>query len=331
MPYASITDLPEAVQQRYSERCQEVFRAAANKAMADSGPGGAQSEESAFKIAHTAAGMCRGAGKAWTSLKAQDMGKKQLDQWLSGEIPRRILVVPFGGPLPGGKAGVDLDGEYFDEVSDLYGPADLFPMLHASRERMVDWHHDEYGLPPTVPVAGRMKGAILGRVVFDDEPEEDGLWAEWWANAGERRMALIKSLSRRDVPLYGSTEAVPWAVRKATDGHLDVWPVIRHTISTSPQNTYAVVPPLKALLTESAIDGSSLGALQAAIAGLLDAPELIEIVALSGLPAASEAIKAGRVLSAENESALNEAIAQLSAVLAKIKRPASANTGDTNA
>ena len=38
-------------------------------------------------------------GKA-TELKAEDMNASRLDRWLSGAIPRRVLVVPFGGPIP---------------------------------------------------------------------------------------------------------------------------------------------------------------------------------------------------------------------------------------
>jgi hypothetical protein len=199
--------------------------------------------------------------KAWPeALKAEPMDDvPRLERWLSGKIPRRVLMVPFGGPLPGGKAGLDLDGEYFDADSDLYGP---FPLLRSTRDRLVDWHHDT---DPT----GRMKGALLGRVVMDEQPEDDGLWADFWADAGEKRRSLMAALERRGVALYGSSQAIPTAVRKANDGHLDVWPVIRHTITTSPQNTLAVVPPLKAMLTAGIpSDATSDGAMKAALLGL---------------------------------------------------------------
>lgn len=198
--------------------------------------------------------------KAWPeAMKAEPLDTGGLDRWLAGKMPRRILMVPFGGPLPGGKAGLDLDGEYFDEESDLYGP---FPLLRSSRDRVVDWHHD---IDPT----GAMKGAILGRVVMDEKPESDGLWADFWANAGEKRRNLVAALERRGVPLYGSSQAIPTAVRKARDGHLDVWPVYRHTITTSPQNTLAVVPALKAMLTGGLpSDSTSKAALEVALLGL---------------------------------------------------------------
>src|SRR5882672_10427809 len=90
-----------------------------------------------------------------SDMKAEPMSTSQLDKWLQGKIPRRILMLPFGGPLPGGKAGLDLDGEYMDEGTDIYGP---YPTLKASRERLVDWHHDDSGVPPD-PKLQSMKGA----------------------------------------------------------------------------------------------------------------------------------------------------------------------------
>lgn len=197
--------------------------------------------------------------KAWQEeMKAEPLSTERLDQWLQGRIPRRVLVIPFTGPLPGGKAGLDLDGEYFDEDTDLFGPYDI---LRKTPERLVDWHHDN---DPT----GKMKGAILGRVVLDSEAAGDGLWADFWANAGERRRDLLARLEGAGIPLYGSSEPVQAGVKKAADGHIDTWPIIRHTITTSPQNTHAVVPALKALLDgASEYDALTVAALQAATVG----------------------------------------------------------------
>lgn len=202
--------------------------------------------------------------KTWqTEMKAEPMEAPALDRWLQGLIPRRLLMVPFGGPLPGGKAGLDLDGECFDADTDLYGP---FPFLRSNRDRLVDWHHDN---DPTLA----MKGAILGRVVMDAAPEADGLWADFWANAGEKRRELVAMLERRGVPLFGSSQAIPSAVRKAADGRIEVWPVYRHTITTSPQNTLAVVPALKALLTSGLpSEATSKAALEAAVLGMDEGP-----------------------------------------------------------
>ena len=83
----------------------------------------------------------------------------------------------------------------------------------------MDWHHD---MDPT----GVMKGVILGREVLDAEPDEAGLWADWWARAGEERLELVAQLEQRNVPIYGSSQAVRNAVRKADDGHIELWPII---------------------------------------------------------------------------------------------------------
>lgn len=208
----------------------------------------------------------KGDMKVYTEpMKAEPLEGGQLDAWLAGKRSRRILVVPFSGPLPGGKAGLDLDGEYFDEDTDLVGE---FPALRKTRERLVDWHHDQ---DPT----GKMKGAIIGRIVLDEEPEDDGVWADFWANAGEKRRSLLARLESQGVPLYGSSQSAGKAfVQVAPDGHILTWPLVRHTITTSPQNTHAVVPPLKALLGSGDYEALTIAALQAAMAagtgGLLE-------------------------------------------------------------
>ena len=230
-------------------------------------------------------------------MKAEDLTTSQADEWLAGKRPRGILVIPFGGPLPGGKAGLDLDGEYFDEETDLYGQ---FPQLRRTRERLVDWHHDG---DPT----GVMKGAILGRIVLDENPGDDGYWAQFWANAGEKRRYLVAQLEERGVPLYGSSQAEPTTWRKAKDGHIEVWPLIRHTITTSPQNTYAVVPPLKALLTTDYRDALSIDALEAAMLEPDGSNPLRTLTLGSGERAGT----GGSVLSAYQEAKLRGALDEL--------------------
>lgn len=227
--------------------------------------------------------------KAWAQeLKAEPLDSGQLDAWLAGKRPRRILVIPFGGPLPGGKAGLDLDGEYFDADTDLVGP---YPTLARTRDRLVDWHHDQ---DPT----GVMRGAILGKAVLDKDPEPEGLWADFWANAGEKRRELVARLERQGVPLFGSSQPAARGVRKASDGHIEVWPLVRHTITTSPQNTHAVVPPLKALI---AAGWPSDSAGKAALEAALLAPDELELgslrqpgaVADSGSDAAAAVLEEG--------------------------------------
>jgi len=253
-----------------------------------------------------------GIGKA-SELKAEPMTTSQLDRWLAGKMPRRILVAPFGGPLAKAK-GLDLDGEFFDERTDFYGP---YPQLRESRERLVDFHHSTFMDKDRHPAVQAVKGAIMGKVVLDDHYEEPdwgfaGLWGDFWANAGEKRRALIASLEQAGHQLYGSTQPISAGVRRGKAGHIDVWPILYHTISTSPQNTYAIVPPLKAVL--DAPGEVSLAALRAFAAGLDD---------LGNPPSPSamgdDGAKAGRVFSRRNEGDLSAALDELNERIAAIR------------
>ena len=122
------------------------------------------------------------------------------------------------------------------------------------------------------------------------------------------------------MPLYGSSEA---AYKKASaNGHIDTWPLIRHTITTSPQNTYAVLPPLKAFLTAPTIDELPAEALKALLVGLdADTTELLmsspgAAVTASAL-AGEAAVKSGRVLSKKTMNDLMAAIEMLSELHAR--------------
>ena len=238
-------------------------------------------------------------------LKAEPFTTSQLDRWLAGKVPRRILVAPFGGPLAKAK-GLDLDGEYFDERTDFYGP---YPELKASRDRLVDFHHATFLGRESHPAVNAVKGAIMGRVVLDDHFEEPdwgfaGLWGDFWANAGEKRRALIAQLEQAGHQLYGSTQPIAAGVRRGKAGHIEVWPIQYHTVSTSPQNTYAVVPPLKAVL--DAPGEVSVAALRAFAAGLDDLGSLRDPSAMG-----DHGAKAGRVFSRRNEADINAALEEL--------------------
>ena len=252
--------------------------------------------------------------KSLVEIKAEPMDASRLDRWLKGEIPRRKLVLPFTGPLPGGKAGLDLDGEYFDAETDWVGP---FPALQKSRERIVDWHHD---MDPT----GIMKGVVLGREVLDLEPEEAGLWADWWANAGEARLKLVAQLERGNVPIYGSSQAVRGAVRKADDGHILLWPIIRDTVTTSPQNIHAVIPSLKALFAMDLPEEIGVAAYRAALVRLRDLEPTLRATfggAGSSLPHRGEPVgKAGRVLSRKNEALVSEIADRAERLLVQLRK-----------
>lgn len=137
-----------------------------------------------------------------------------------------LRAFPFTGPIPSPQwpGGVDLDGETFTARTDI--------KPHWFDWRPVDWHH---GNDPT----GKMGRAIVGKA-GNLRMEEDGWWVDVWLDAGEQRAALIRKLAERAV-IYGSSEPVQGMVRVNKAGHIDVWPYLRQTLSTSPQNTHSVI------------------------------------------------------------------------------------------
>jgi hypothetical protein len=254
-------------------------------------------------------------------MKAEPFTSSQLDQWLAGKIPRRILVAPFGGPLSKAR-GLDLDKERFDDEpcgapgctgTDFYGP---YPELKASRDRLVDFHHATFLGAETHPALEAVKGAIMGHVVLDEQfSEEDsgfaGLWGSFWANAGEKRRSLIRWLEEHAVPMYGSSQPVAGGVIRGKAGHLCVWPIRYHTISTSPQNTYAVVPPLKAALDAPDVTIESLRALA------VDMDDLGSL--LSPSATGDDGAKAGRVFSRRNQADIETELADLEAAIIRVR------------
>jgi hypothetical protein len=240
-----------------------------------------------------------------SELKAQPFDTGQLDRWLAGRIPRRVLVAPFGGKIKASKFGYpddeygrDLDGEYFHPGTDFFGPN---PRMKANRDRLVDWHHVAFAGQKD-PAPGRnMKGAVLGKIVLDPESEKDGMWADFWANAGEERRRLVAMLERKSVPLYNSTQPIQGQIAYGKAGAIDRWPIRFDTITTSPQNELAVVPSLKAMLADPSFSDFSGTALAAALAESDDLDTY-----LAGTSKGDLSAKAGRVLSTKTRAQLYE-------------------------
>ena len=156
----------------------------------------------------------------------------------------RLLAIPFGGPIK----GKDLDGEYFTRRTDI--KPDWF------RERPVLWHHGQDAL---------MGDTVFGKAVLDPEPEEDGWWVDVWFDHGVKRSNLIKRLAEK-APIYGSSGTIGYLKKAAPTGELLVWPYIEQTLSTSPQNTFSVMKPAKAMLDDYIEANLATGALEAAVA-----------------------------------------------------------------
>jgi hypothetical protein len=176
--------------------------------------------------------------------KAQEVDEQAA--WFAGLIPRRLLAIPFGGPIPSPKSkrGVDLDDEFFSERTDIFGP---HRALRQNRERLVDFSHSAKSPGPGFgDPTGMMTGHFLGKSILDPDPEEDGWWVDIWFERGNKRVALVEALARRGAQLFGSSQPVG-PVSKASNGEILVWPFWLETLSPAPQNTLSVITPKAAL------------------------------------------------------------------------------------
>lgn len=219
-----------------------------------------------------------------------------------------LLAIPFSGPIPNPNAprGVDLDGEWFSERTDI--KASWLPV------RAVDWHH---GADQT------LKREVIGKA-GNLRMEEDGWWVDVWLEHGSRRLDLIRRLAEKGAQLFGSSESVQGMTRKARTGEILQWPYWRQTLSTSPQNTHSILRPLKAALEDAVTDYAPSPSFWADLTANLDTLG----VSLRGpSDQGDHGAKAGRVLSSVNEQALRKAlealdltVGELNAVLAKLKK-----------
>lgn len=270
--------------------------------------------ESREKARRQMAALYASEPKAVLPVKAQVMDTDELEAWFAGRIPRRILSLPFGGPIPSAKSkiGVDLDGEWMGPDLDPYGP---HKALRETRDRLVDFHHS---FAPPGPghgdPTGVMRGVILGKSVLDTEPEEDGYWSDIWLRYGEKRLALVKSLIKRGGQLFGSSQPAGGVVKDPETGEIKVWPHLLQTLSPSPQNTLAVLKPKAAL---DLIDNHFPvhNALKAFLTDLDNLGADLPLTSYLDGGAGDVAAKAGRVLSARNERALREALTTFQSLL----------------
>jgi len=151
------------------------------------------------------------------NLKAEQIGSSK---W-------RVLAIPFGGPMKGGK---DLDGEFFDAETDV--------KPRWFRERPVIFHH---GLDRTV------KDADLGVQELDEQPDDEGWWGTVWLDRSARYWEQVNALLRAG-KMYGSSGAIAHLVRKDhKTGHIEVWPHAEQTLTLTPANPFARVTASKAL------------------------------------------------------------------------------------
>jgi hypothetical protein len=150
------------------------------------------------------------------TMKAEQLGTRK---W-------RVLAIPFGGPLAGGK---DLDGEFFSPRTDI--KAAWF------KERPVIFDHgmDDALADEELGIQGELTKA------------EDGWWAEMQLNRSHRYWSMVDGLLRAG-KMYGSSGALSHLVRKdRKTGEILVWPHIEQTLTPTPANPYARITTAKAL------------------------------------------------------------------------------------
>lgn len=174
-------------------------------------------------------------GKALLPVKAQALDDEEMAAWFDGKHPRRLLAIPFGGPIlhPKAPQGVDLDGEWFSERTDIYG---AYKALKDTPERRLDWHHGGDEL---------MRRVVIGKSILDPDPDEDGWWVDAWLARGSKHLAMVRRLVERGAQLFGSSEAASKSVDPET-GEITEWPMILETLTLAPINTLSVLRPAKA-------------------------------------------------------------------------------------
>jgi hypothetical protein len=238
----------------------------------------------------------------------------------------RLLAIPFGGPIPhpAFPRGVDLDGETFTGRTD--------PKKAWLDARPTDWHHGG---------DTKMGRDVIGKAINMVE-EEDGWWVDIWLDHGSRRLDLIRRLAEQakaggKAQIFGSSEPFPrftaygpWQgggkaltdsalrqdhpLRRGLAREVMVWPYMRQTLSTSPQNTLSTIRPLKAALDDLWSDGASPS--EAMWSDIESAMRNLS-ADLRGTPRGDLEAKAGRVLNANNEADLREALKLLEQAMAR--------------
>ena len=173
-----------------------------------------QSGTASCGAAHlTAHAQATGVGKA-EPIKAEQLGTAK---W-------KVLAIPFGGPLKGGK---DLDGEFFSPRTD--------PKPHWFKERPVLFHHGK----------AELGDEDIG-IEDDLEKGPDGWWARVWLDRQNRYFAKLDAMIRAG-KMYGSSGSISHLVKRALDGELLVWPHVEQTLTLTPSNIFSRIEASKAV------------------------------------------------------------------------------------
>ena len=149
------------------------------------------------------------------ALKAEQVGTAK---W-------RVLAIPFGGPLKGGR---DADFEFFSPRTD--------PKPSWFKEHPVLFHHGQDDL------VGDDDVGIEDEIVKGP----DGWWANMWLDRSHRYFAQLNAMIAAG-KMFGSSGSMAHLVRKAADGEILVWPHVEQTLTLTPSNIFSRITASKAL------------------------------------------------------------------------------------
>lgn len=255
--------------------------------------------------------------KATVPVKAQELDPDAQKAWFAGKVPRRLLAIPFGGPIPrpGAPRGVDYDNEFFSERTDIYGG---IRALKQTRERLTDFSHaymapdSRYGDP-----TGLMTGHVIGKSILDPDPDEDGWWVDFWFKIGDKRVRMIEALAERGRQLFGSSQPVPGKAQRNPDGsgEITVWPFVLETLTPAPSNTHSAFLPAKSMLEGADLTGIAIDPLlRTLLAEMRDLDADLRRSSLAG----DDGAKAGRVLSSATDAELESALEEIGTGYARL-------------
>jgi cation transport regulator ChaB len=294
MPYARNSELPPAVREAYSERCQTVFRKAFNATDGD--------EALRFKFGHTAAKNCEQATRSEKETGVGDSAKSLMTvKFAEGSD---TIIEGYGVPF-----GLDLDGQQFSAKSDLC--LDWFP----NGGRPILYQH---GFDKAI------KMAPIGREI-ESTLTDDGLWVRAELDKASKYYERIKPLIEAGAVGW-SSGAPDHKVKVAQDGHIDLWPSVEFSLTPTPAKPNLVAYAMKS--------EQAAGLMPADIEQTQGDPEPESLAeqseqVLAGLKAWAERmeersdfrVKFGRELSKANIESLREAHKLIGALLERADAP----------
>lgn len=347
MPYASNDDLPTSVRDRYTARCQTVYRDAWNADFERHGD-----EDRAFRIAETAAKNCAdatGAKAAWSSSYITDLpdsafacidsaGRHYPHHDASGALDLPHLRAALSRVAQ--DATTSCGRSHLEDHAKEAGVGKSAPVMavkFVGRDTVeglaIPWGSPdsldldgEYFTPATdlcldwFGKAGRpalydhgmdddLKSDTIGRQV-DYEQRDEGLWAQVQLGRNARYRKAVDQLVAEGALGY-SSGAMGHLATKNADGEITRWPWVEISLTPIPSHPGTLVHHVKsaALIEHLTAAGSDIPApLVAAALRRLDDLEPDEWT-----------LKAGRVLSAATRTRLDSHPTTLEGVAADLR------------